>query len=220
MLPGDSTGVSRETLPSHVLRDVFHAKADAARAYREILATKGLEWGLLGPREVDRLWSRHILNCAAVAELLAEGDVVVDVGSGAGLPGIPLALASASIRVLLLEPSERRTRFLMEVVDQLGLAERVRVVRGRAEDADLGGEATVAVARAVAPLRRLVPLTAPLVGRGGRLLAMKGRHADAELRDARQALRKTSVASTRICHVGARYLDPPATVVELRLPDR
>jgi len=220
MLPGDSTGVSRETLPSHVLRDVFHAKADAARAYREILATKGLEWGLLGPREVDRLWSRHILNCAAVAELLAEGDVVVDVGSGAGLPGIPLALASASIRVLLLEPSERRTRFLMEVVDQLGLAERVRVVRGRAEDADLGGEATVAVARAVAPLRRLVPLMAPLVGRGGRLLAMKGRRADAELRDARQALRKTSVASTRIRHVGARYLDPPATVVELRLPDR
>ena len=142
-----------------------------------------MERGLLGPREVDRIWDRHLLNCAAVAELLEPGERVVDIGSGAGLPGIPLAIARPDLDVVLLEPLLRRSEFLSEVVDQLGLA--VEVVRGRAEEPGVRerfGEGDAAVSRAVASLDKLAKWSMPLLRPGGRMLALKGERARDEVR--------------------------------------
>ena len=115
-----------------VAGDLFGADVDTASAYAHLLASRGVEWGLIGPREVDRIWERHVLNSVAVSALVPEDATVVDVGSGAGLPGIPLAIARPDLRVTLLEPLQRRATFLVEVVDELGLGDRVRVIRGRA----------------------------------------------------------------------------------------
>ena len=175
--------------------------------YEEWLATAGIERGLLGPREVPRLWDRHVLNSAVAATLLNAGESVVDVGSGAGLPGIPLALARPDVTVVLLEPLARRAAFLDEVVADLGLAPRVTVVRGRAEE--IVRERTrydVAVARAVAPLDKLAAWCLPLLAYGGRLLAWKGDRAEEEIAAA-PALR------ARVDRVGQGLVDPPATVV-------
>jgi len=141
-----------------------------------------VERGLVGPREADRLWDRHLLNSAVMAPLLRVGERVVDVGSGAGLPGIPLALIRPDCTFILLEPLARRVAFLAEVVADLGLGDRVEVVRGRAEEhaRTHGGVYDVAVARAVAPLDRLAAWCLPLLRTGGRLLALKGDRADAE----------------------------------------
>jgi 16S rRNA (guanine527-N7)-methyltransferase len=162
---------------------VFGPAVDAAAEYARLLATEGTVRGLIGPREVPRLWDRHLLNSAAIAPLVPSGARVVDVGSGAGLPGIPLALARPDLTVTLLEPLARRVAFLTECVDRLGL-ERVTVVRGRAEEGpvrrELGG-ADVATARAVAPLDKLAGWCLPLLRPGGLLLAMKGSTAAEEL---------------------------------------
>jgi 16S rRNA (guanine527-N7)-methyltransferase len=160
--------------------------AALARRYARWLAGAGVERGLLGPREVPRLWERHLLNCAAVSELLSSEERVVDVGAGAGLPGIPLGLALPSLHVDLVEPLERRTSFLIDVVFDLFGDGRFRVIRGRAEDKVVRrqvGDAEAVVARAVAPLARLAAWCAPLLAPGGRLLAMKGVRAEAELTD-------------------------------------
>ena len=145
------------------------------------LATDGVVRGLIGPREPVRLWTRHVLNCAALAELLPRGSGVVDVGSGAGLPGLVLAIARPDCRVTLVEPLERRVRFLVEAVERLRLT-NCRVVRGRAQDAppDVRG-ADVVVSRAVAPLGRLAGWCAGLARAGGTFLALKGSSAEAEL---------------------------------------
>jgi 16S rRNA (guanine527-N7)-methyltransferase len=182
-----------------------------AERYAAWLAGAGVERGLLGPREADRLWDRHLLNCAVVGVLLAPGDRVVDVGSGAGLPGIPLALARPDCTVVLLEPLARRAAFLDEVVADLGLAPRVTVVRGRAEDH--AGTYDVVTARAVAPLERLAGWCLPLLRPGGRLLAIKGARAAAEVAAA-PALR------ARVEQVGAGIVDPPTTVVTMTRPNR
>jgi 16S rRNA (guanine527-N7)-methyltransferase len=162
---------------------VFGPAVDGAAEYARLLATEGTVRGLIGPREVSRLWDRHLLNSAAIAPLVPSGARVVDVGSGAGLPGIPLALARPDLTVTLLEPLARRVAFLTECVDRLGL-ERVTVVRGRAEEGpvrrELGG-ADVATARAVAPLDKLAGWCLPLLRPGGLLLAMKGSTAAEEL---------------------------------------
>lgn len=152
---------------------LFPDAAGTAERYAAILATRGVEWGLIGPREVDRIWDRHVVNSLAVAAAIPDGATVVDVGSGAGLPGIPLALARPDLRVTLLEPLLRRATFLTEVVDELGLGERVDVVRARAEDHD--ATYGVVTCRAVARLPKLLGWTAPLIGRRGRLVALKGR---------------------------------------------
>lgn len=165
--------------------EVFGPELDRARAYAGALATAGIERGLLGPRERDRLWARHLLNSAALAAELPAGVTAIDVGSGAGLPGIPLALARPDIRMTLVEPLERRVAFLREVADVLELP--VHVLRARAEE--LPHEtADVVVVRAVAPLQRLVPLLLPLVRPGGRVLALKGRQAADEIAQARGEL--------------------------------
>lgn len=211
--------VSRETgragdagpPPPPAAARVFGSRLALARTYADLLSTAGIERGLLGPREVPRLWERHLLNCAVVESLLPTGTELVDVGAGAGLPGIPLALARPDLSVTLLEPLERRAVFLAEAVERLGL-ERVTVIRARAEDADRERWA-VAVARAVAPLDRLARWTLPLVARGGRLVALKGASARQELAGAETALRRAGADRWDVTEVGATLLDPPTTVV-------
>ncbi|WP_235488321.1 16S rRNA (guanine(527)-N(7))-methyltransferase RsmG, partial [Frankia sp. AvcI1] len=157
--------------------ELFGPRLAAAERFTELLATAGVERGLIGPRETDRLWERHVINCGVLAEVVPEGADAVDVGSGAGLPGIPLALARPDVRVVLLEPMERRCRFLQEVVAAVGLEEQVSVLRGRAPDAGIGPEGRrfgVAVARAVAPLERLGAILLPMLQPGGVMLAMRG----------------------------------------------
>jgi 16S rRNA (guanine527-N7)-methyltransferase len=189
-------------------RAVFGAAVDAAVEYARLLATEGTVRGLIGPREVPRLWDRHLLNSAAIASLVPDGARVVDVGSGAGLPGIPLALARSDLTVTLLEPLARRVAFLTECVERLGL-ERVTVRRGRAEEGpilrDLGG-ADVVTARAVAPLDKLAGWCLPLLRPGGRLLAMKGSTAADELAASGPL---TGAAAAVVTQAG----DPPATVI-------
>lgn len=174
--------------------ELFSDALGAAEQYVGILATRGVEWGLIGPRELDRLWERHVLNSVAVEDAVPDGAFVVDVGSGAGLPGIPLALARPDARVTLLEPLERRAKFLTLTVDELGLAEQVRVVRGRAEDHRELYD--VVACRAVAPLPRLLAWTQHLFVPGGRLVALKGERAQAEVAGAAKELKKRWLSAT------------------------
>ncbi|CQD07507.1 16S rRNA methyltransferase GidB [Mycobacterium europaeum] len=196
---------------------IFGPRLDAARRYAELLAGPGVERGLLGPREVGRIWERHLLNSAAVAELLDEGERVIDIGSGAGLPGIPMALARPDIEMVLLEPLLRRSEFLSQVVDQLGLA--VEVVRGRAEELWVRhqfGERDAAVSRAVASLDKLAKWSMPLLRPGGRMLAIKGERGGEEVEQYRRVMAASGAVDARVVTCGATYLRPPATVVIAR----
>jgi 16S rRNA (guanine527-N7)-methyltransferase len=196
---------------------VFRERLGSAQRYAEILSTAGVERGLLGPREVARIWDRHILNSAAIAELLHPGERVIDIGSGAGLPGIPLAIARPDLDVVLLEPLLRRSEFLNEVVDELGLA--VEVVRGRAEEPEVRnrfGERDAAVSRAVASLDKLTKWSLPLLRPDGRMLAIKGERASDEVEQYRRVMAASGAADVRVVTCGANYLRPPATVVSAR----
>ncbi|MEV7812685.1 16S rRNA (guanine(527)-N(7))-methyltransferase RsmG [Streptomyces flaveolus] len=198
-------------------REVFGDRfADAVR-YAELLAEAGVQRGLIGPREVPRLWERHILNCAVLSEAVPEGVTVCDVGSGAGLPGIPLALVRDDLNITLLEPLLRRTNFLTEVVELLGL-DHVTVVRGRAEEV-LGKLPPVHVvtARAVAPLDRLAAWGIPLLRPYGEMLALKGDTAEEELKASAAALSKLGAVETSILHVGEGIVDPLSTVVRVEV---
>ncbi|MEE1667500.1 16S rRNA (guanine(527)-N(7))-methyltransferase RsmG [Streptomyces sp. NPDC003328] len=190
--------------------------ADAVR-YAELLAEAGVQRGLIGPREVPRLWERHLLNCAVLSEVVPEGVSVCDVGSGAGLPGIPLALVREDLKITLLEPLLRRTNFLTEVVELLGL-DHVTVVRGRAEEV-MGKLPPVHVvtARAVAPLDRLAAWGIPLLRPYGEMLALKGDTAEEELKSAATALTKLGAVQTSILHVGDGVVDPLSTVVRVEV---
>ena len=198
-------------------REVFGDRfADAVR-YAELLADAGVQRGLIGPREVPRLWERHLLNCAVLSEVVPEGVTVCDVGSGAGLPGIPLALVREDLKITLLEPLLRRTNFLTEVVEMLGL-DHVTVVRGRAEE--VMGTITpvhVVTARAVAPLDRLATWGIPLLRPYGEMLALKGDTAEEELKSAATALSKLGAVETSILHVGEGTVDPLSTVVRVEV---
>ncbi len=179
--------------PGHltVARDSWAAASESLERYVEILRTRGIEWGLIGPREADRLWQRHVLNSLALLPFVPSAATVIDVGSGAGLPGIPLALVRPDVHVTLLEPLLRRWNFLVATVADLGLEDRVEVRRGRAEDERQRFD--VVAARAVAPLPKLIGWCAPLVG--GSLLALKGRSAPDEVRAARPALRAADLTA-------------------------
>ena len=195
-------------------RRIFGDRIDRAIRYGEILATDGVERGLIGPREADRLWDRHLLNSAAIEELIPNEARVVDVGSGAGLPGIPLALARPDLHVILIEPMLRRTEFLREVVDELGLD--VEVVRGRMEEASVRervGAADVVACRAVAPLDKLARWCLPVVRPGGLLLAIKGERAQEEVQRHRRVLESLGARTVRVVRCGGDYLDQPTTVV-------
>lgn len=191
-----------------------HAEAaEGLRAYAALLAGDGVVRGLIGPRETGRLWSRHVANCAVLEELVPVGATVADVGSGAGLPGLPLALVRPDLRVTLVEPLLRRATFLSEAVAALGLGDRVQVVRGRAEDQTL--QVDVATARAVAPLERLAGWTLPLVRTGGLLLALKGEGAAEEVAASHAALEKAGGGQAEVLTCGAGVVDPPTTVVRV-----
>jgi 16S rRNA (guanine527-N7)-methyltransferase len=185
--------------------------------YAEALAGAGVVRGLIGPREVPRLWDRHLLNCAVLTEALPPGERVADVGSGAGLPGLVLAILRPDLELVLLEPLLRRTVFLTEMAQTLELP-NVTVRRARAQDCpDLRGAFDVVTARAVAPLPKLLDWSLPLVRDGGRLLALKGESAAAEVAEVRAGKRRHAMASIEVRSLGERFVDTPTTVVELRL---
>jgi 16S rRNA (guanine527-N7)-methyltransferase len=153
----------------------FPERQDEIQAFAEFLATAGIERGLIGPREGERIWDRHIFNCLPVTQLLPEGTTLFDIGSGAGLPGIVIALARPDIQVTLIEPLERRVEFLKEATEGLN----IEVIRGRAQD--VKKSAHYVTARAVAPLEKLKKMSWHMVKTGGALLAMKGESAAAEM---------------------------------------
>lgn len=183
------TLVSDDAIADRLYRDNYKT----IRQYVDILVSRGVDWGLIGPREIGRLWERHILNSIALESLIPEGCRVADVGSGAGLPGIPLAILRPDLEMTLIEPMLRRSNFLTEALDELGLDDRVTVVRGRAEDADL--HVDVVVSRAVAKLATLINWTADLVVESGSLLALKGQSADDEVVKAKKELSKRRLSA-------------------------
>ena len=191
---------------------VFADRLPVLEAYAALLAGPGVERGLIGPRESPRLWERHLLNCAGLAELIAPGQVVLDLGSGAGLPGLVLAALRPDLTVVLVEPLLRRSTFLTEAVAALELSQVV-VRRARAEE--LAGTLLVDVvtARAVAPLDKLLGWGLPLLRPGGRLLALKGERADAELADSGAAVTAGGGADARVVEVGDEALSTLARVV-------
>jgi len=204
--------------PPAVVLERFADAAELLIRYAALLAGPGTVRGLLGPRELPRLWDRHLLNCIAVSELVPAGARVVDIGSGAGLPGLAIACVRPDVRVDLVESLLRRTDFLSEAVDALGLADRVRVIRGRAEDAGViaqAGHAPVVTARAVAPLDKLVRWAVPLLAPGGSLLAVKGDTAEQELATHQSMLRRSRIESAGVMECGVGLVDPPTRVVRL-----
>ena len=197
--------------------NVFGDRLEHARRYAQILAGAGVERGLIGPREADRLWDRHLLNSAALSELIDPGDQIADIGSGAGLPGIPLALARPDVRVTLIEPLLRRSDFLREVIDDLGVD--ITVVRGRAEEQTVRqqvGEMDAVVSRAVASLDKLTRWSMPLLRPGGRMLAIKGERAAGEVDEHRRVMESLGAVDARVVTCGGDFLNPPATVVAAR----
>jgi 16S rRNA (guanine527-N7)-methyltransferase len=198
---------------------LFGPQLDRASRYADLLAGAGVQRGLIGPREIDRVWDRHLANCAVLTELLPDRARVVDVGSGAGLPGLPMAIRRPDLRVDLVESLQRRTDFLAEAVAGLGLVDQVRVFRGRAEDAAVRaavGDAEWVTARAVAPLDRLVRWCLPLLARGGTLLAIKGERARAEADEFRDEVARHGGSEPEVVTCGVGVVDPPTTVVVIR----
>jgi 16S rRNA (guanine527-N7)-methyltransferase len=194
------------------------ARLPLAQRYVELLATAGVDRGLIGPREAPRLWDRHVLNCLLLEQLIGPGLRVADLGSGAGLPGVVLAVARPDLEVTLVEPLLRRTTFLTEVVEELGLRE-VRVVRGRAETLHGLERFDVVTARALAPLARLLGWAMPLVADAGQLLAMKGRSATDEIDAAAVALRTLRCAPPEVVELGGAGTTSSATVVRVAHAD-
>ncbi|HEU0128159.1 MAG TPA: 16S rRNA (guanine(527)-N(7))-methyltransferase RsmG [Pseudonocardiaceae bacterium] len=203
------------TVPDAVSR-LFPGRSGHICAYADLLAGEAVARGLLGPREASRLWERHILNCGVVAPLFRSGTTLADVGSGAGLPGLVLAIARPDVRVTLIEPLLRRFTFLTEVADRLELT--VEVVRARAEELHRKRRFDYVTARAVAPLGRLAALSLPLCAEGGEVVAWKGSSAAEEVSAARSALQEYKAASVVIEHYGAGVVTPPATVVRIQSP--
>ncbi|HEX6498486.1 MAG TPA: 16S rRNA (guanine(527)-N(7))-methyltransferase RsmG [Micromonosporaceae bacterium] len=197
---------------------MFGERLELAARYAELLATDGVVRGLVGPREAPRMWERHLLNCAAVAELVPVGASVVDIGSGAGLPGLVLAVVRPDLAVTLVEPMARRVAFLDEAVDQLGLADAVSVVRARAEESAttrMVAPADVVTARAVAALDRLAAWSLPLAKVGGRLLALKGSSAEEEVAEHGDVVRRLGGGPPQVRLCGVGLIDPPTTVIEV-----
>jgi 16S rRNA (guanine527-N7)-methyltransferase len=209
--------------PEPAASRVFGERLPVAVRYAQLLATDGVVRGLIGPRESPRLWDRHLLNCAVVADLVPIHASVLDLGSGAGLPGIVLALARPDLVVTLVEPLARRTAFLHEMVAELRLGERVSVSHCRAEEY-AGPSTDVVTARAVAPLDRLARLALPLCMPGGRLLAIKGAAAAEEAASHAEAVRRVGGGTPVVRRCGPELLDPPTTIIEvvrcLEVPDR
>lgn len=200
--------------PPSAAEAVFGDRIELAQRYADLLAGAGVERGLIGPREVERLWDRHILNSAAVAELIEPRARVLDIGSGAGLPGLPIAIARPDVHVTLIEPMLRRTAFLEEAVAELAIG--VEIVRGRAEEPGVrtrAGGADVVVSRAVASLDKLTRWSLPLLRPGGRMLALKGERAEEEVIEGRRGMAVLGATDVRVVRCGESYSKPPVTVV-------
>jgi 16S rRNA (guanine527-N7)-methyltransferase len=193
-------------------------RLEVVERYAALLATDGVVRGLIGPREGPRLWERHLLNCAVLGELVPAGASVCDIGSGAGLPGIVLAIARPDLSVTLVEPLLRRTTFLEEVVTTLGL-DRVEVHRARAEAIHGTRTFDVVTSRAVAPLERLLAWSMPLVAPTGAMVAMKGSSASEEVGAAAEALRRLGCAAPEIHSLGADLTDSPTTAIRVAWAD-
>jgi 16S rRNA (guanine527-N7)-methyltransferase len=199
-----------------VAEQIFGSHIEIARQFANNLAQFGEERGLIGPLEPQRLWSRHILNCGVFADLLTAGTLVGDIGSGAGLPGLVLALARPDVDFALIEPMERRTDWLSEQVTELGL-KNVQVVRSRVQDAPFIEKCDVVTARAVSALKTLIPMTAPLVKPGGSLLLMKGASVDREIVDAQKQIRVHRLVSLQVIYSGEGILDEPTRLVQAKV---
>jgi 16S rRNA (guanine527-N7)-methyltransferase len=214
----DGSNVSRETFEVELepasAAEIFGAGIDKARAYAAALVRDGDELGLLGPREMPKLWTRHILNSAVVAELVDAGKKVADVGSGAGLPGIPMAIAQPAATFVLIEPMERRSKWLQEQVDALGLT-NVRVHRARAEE--VGEAFDIVTARAVSALPKLLRMTVPLTRDGGEIIALKGSKAADEIEESKKLQKKLKISGFEILYTGAKFLAEPTLVVRTKL---
>ncbi len=196
-------------------RTVFGPRLDLALAYAQALATAGVERGLIGPREAERIWERHLLNCAVLQELVPEGVELGDVGSGAGLPGIPVAIARPDLTVYLMEPMLRRTTWLREVIAELGL-ENVEIIRAKAHIvAESGQHFDVVTSRAVAALPTLAEWSMPLVRKQGQLLAIKGDSAEEELAAASGILAELGAESSEVVRCGESVLATPTTAVRI-----
>ncbi|MEU4422938.1 16S rRNA (guanine(527)-N(7))-methyltransferase RsmG [Actinoplanes sp. NPDC024001] len=196
--------------------EVFQDRLSLAGRYAELLGTEGVVRGLIGPRETPRLWERHLVNCGVMSQIIPFGASVVDVGSGAGLPGIVLAVARPDLAITLVEPLARRTAFLEEAVETLGLDGSVTVIRGRAEEVagHLPG-ADIVTARAVAALDKLAGWCLPLARVGGRLLALKGASASEEIASHREAVAALGGGEPEVRLCGVGLIEPPATVVDV-----
>jgi 16S rRNA (guanine527-N7)-methyltransferase len=194
-----------------VAADIFGPQIDGARGFAADLAQYGEELGLIGPLELPRLWTRHILNCALVAPLLAAGGTVGDVGSGAGLPGLVLAIARPDVKFILIEPMERRVDWLTVEFARLGLT-NVAIVRARAEDAKLSTALDQVTARAVTALSKLIPATAPLLRSGGEMLFLKGSRVADEITAASKQIRKARLSEVRVVELGAGVVEESTRV--------
>lgn len=213
----ETTAATATGIPE-AARTVFGDRLGLAVEYHRWLAEEATTRGLIGPREVPKLWDRHILNSVLVAEVIDEGATVADIGSGAGLPGIPLAIARPDLRVTLIEPLLRRTTFLEEVVANLGL-DNVRVLRGRAEDKAVRAEAgrfDVVTSRAVAPLAKLAAWSLPLVRPGGVMAALKGSSAAEEVARDIAAIRKAKGREPEVIELGAGTSATPTFLVRVQ----
>jgi 16S rRNA (guanine527-N7)-methyltransferase len=193
---------------------IFGEALPMAERYAAFLGDAGVVRGLIGPREADRLWERHLLNCAVLADAVPEQASVIDIGSGAGLPGVVLGIVRPDLSITLLEPLLRRTTFLNEAVELLGL-DNVTVRRARAEEVAREYEADAVTARAVAPLDRLVGWALPLLRPGGELLAVKGERAAQELAEARPVLQRFGVRTAELHRLGQDKVEPPTTIVRV-----
>jgi len=203
--------VPRGTMPTKSQEQALGPGFTHLSKFADILAQDGVRLGLIGPREVERIWDRHILNCAALTELIEDGQSIIDIGSGAGLPGIVLAILKPNSKVILIEPMQRRTDFLTQVKADLGLT-NVEIIRGRAEGQKV--TAQIVTSRAVAPLDKLLAWSWPLVEKGGKVLAIKGEKAQEELESAQKVISflKDSPATITTCGLA---LDLSVTVVQI-----
>jgi len=211
-----SEGVVTPELEPASAAIVFGEGIAKARKYAELLIRDGDMLGLIGPRELPKLWTRHILNSAVVAEFVEAGQKVADVGSGAGLPGIPMAIVRPDATFILIEPMERRATWLAEVaIPEIGLT-NVQVLRGRAEEAPLANY-DVATARAVSALPKLLKMLVPLVVPGGQILALKGSRAGEEIEESRPLAKRMRIADFDVLVAGKETLEDPTTVVRVTL---
>ena len=202
--------VAREALADALGPIIFQT----LERYVDILANRGIDWGLLGPREGTRLWQRHVGNSLALRDVLGQGLMIADIGSGAGLPGLALAIARPDLRVSLIEPMLRRSSFLSLAVEELGLSEQVEVVRARAEDVKASYDAVVC--RAVAPLERLLGWSAPLFP-DGELIALKGSSAEAEVLAAAKVLTRYRMRAEILELAGDSGVEPTRAIRVFRL---